>query len=754
MFEPKPNSLSVKYSPENGSVAEENPPVMIWLPENDYLGSYDLEISTDEKFAAKSTVYARTCRFNFHRPSALKQGEFFWRYKKTDSKEWSQVRSFQITEQSIETVVPDIDAMIEKAPTSHPRLLTGSQEGVAKLVDYSQNKADEWSNFIEKSIKPFVGMPPHAEPEPYPNEQRDVLLWRRYYTEAQEYLYVIRHLAVAGKVESNDAYIAQAKDWLLAMAGWDQQGASSRHYNDEVGFRVNLTLAWGFDWLYDVLTEEERDTVKEALIIRTNELFKHLSEKAKIHIFPYDSHAIRAISAALLPAALVLRDETEEAKYWLAYCVHYLYALYSPWSGVDGGWGEGPHYWTTAMSYLLDAAQMIKANLDVDLYQRPIIKNTGDFPLYTKSPGSRRGYFGDDSTLGYLPTIKTAVCMLHLAGAVQRPDYHWFYQEHAKRDQSTGKEFYNYGWWDVNFDRMIIDSYFDVPAAEYTLKETNVNWFKSIGWVGIQHKMDKPEEQVQFTIKSSPLGSVSHSSADQGSFVIYGFEEDLAIYSGYYVSYGSQMHTEWRKKTRSKNALLINGEGQYAGMDKILAKRSTGEILDVVEEEGLVKILTDNTPGYQLNNDQVTSVKRDVYFVNNQYFLIVDLVACETEQSIEIRQQSEQPFVCSTKSMVSDLEKAGIEYSVAYSSSPLKSVSGFEGFEGVDEKEYEGLDMNYVGEFAFEPAKTHRVVTLVNPYRKGKKKSLYTFVDDKGYNLNVYVTDEDDNSFKLEVPKV
>ena len=104
--------------------------------------------------------------------------------------------------------------------------------------------------------------------------------------------------------------------------------------------------------------------------------------------------------------------------------------------------------------------------------------------------------------------------------------------------------------------------------------------------------------------------------------------------------------------------------------------------------------------------------------------------------------------------MVSELEKAGIEYSVAYSSSAIKSISNAEAFDGVDPKEVEGLPMNYVGEFAFEPAKTHRVVTLVNPYRKGEKKSLYTFVDDQGYNLNVYVTDEDDNSFKLEVPKV
>jgi hypothetical protein len=100
------------------------------------------------------------------------------------------------------------------------------------------------------------------------------------------------------------------------------------------------------------------------------------------------------------------------------------------------------------------------------------------------------------------------------------------------------------------------------------------------------------------------------------------------------------------------------------------------------------------------------------------------------------------------------LPKAAVEYSIAYSSSELLEVSNAEGFEGVDKKDYDGLDMNYVGEFSFAPAKTHRIVTLVQPYRRGEKQSLYTFVDDQGFNLNVYVTDEYDHSFKLEVPKV
>jgi hypothetical protein len=753
MFEPKPNSLTVNYQPDDGSVAEENPPVMVWIPENDYLGCYHVEISVDETFAENSVCYTVESQFNFHRPSALSEGTYYWRYRKIGHEVWSNIRSFIINADSIATTVPDINGLIDNAPADHPRLMAGDARGLLHLKKYAASNPERWQLFKEKSVLPFVGMKAFDEPQPYPNDTRDVSLWRRYYKEAQEYLYVIRHLAVAGLVEDKPEYLTQARDWLLAIASWDLKGASSRHYNDEVGFRVILSLAWGYDWLWNELDTDDRALVKAALVARTKELYEHLSEKAKIHIFPYDSHAIRAISAALVPAAIALKNETDEAQEWLKYSVHYLYALYSPWSGTDGGWGEGPHYWTTAMSYLLDAAQMIKANLGIDLYERPIIKNTGDYPLFVKSPGSKRGYFGDDSTLGELPTLKTAVCMLHLAGATGRSDYHWFYNEHEKRDQSTGKEFYNYGWWDLNFDRMLIDASFDVPEAKFTLEETSVKWFKSIGSVGIQHKLDRPEEHLQFTIKSSPLGSVSHSSGDQGAFVIYGFEEDLAIHSGYYVSYGSKMHMDWRKQTRSKNALLIDGEGQYAGTNKIQAKKSNGQVLDVKESDGCIEILTDSTPAYQSLNDSVQSVKRNVYFVDSTYFLIVDVVECSSAVPIQIRQHSEQPFLCSTKSMASQQANAGIEYSIAYSSSPLATVSSTDGFDGIPKDEYEGLPMNYVGEFEFSPAKTHRVVTLIHPYRRGNKGSLYTFVDDQGFNLNVYVTDEHDRSYRLEVPK-
>ena len=43
-------------------------------------------------------------------------------------------------------------------------------------------------------------------------------------------------------------------------------GVTSRAYTDEWAYRVTNALAWGYDWLYDELSEEERVLVRAALL--------------------------------------------------------------------------------------------------------------------------------------------------------------------------------------------------------------------------------------------------------------------------------------------------------------------------------------------------------------------------------------------------------------------------------------------------------------------------------------------------------
>ena len=100
--------------------------------------------------------------------------------------------------------------------------------------------------------------------------------------------------------------LARAKEWLLSVAEWDPMGTTSRAYTDEWAYRVTNALAWGYDWLYDQMNEDERATVRAALLERTRDIAEHAIINAKIHLFPYDSHAVRSVSLTLVPACIAL----------------------------------------------------------------------------------------------------------------------------------------------------------------------------------------------------------------------------------------------------------------------------------------------------------------------------------------------------------------------------------------------------------------------------------------------------------------
>jgi Domain of unknown function (DUF4962) len=157
---------------------------------------------------------------------------------------------------------------------------------------------------------------------------------------------------------------------------------------------------------------------------------------------------VRALSAVLVPCCIALLDEAPEAASGLDFTTEYLLSIYSPWGGSDVGWAEGPHYWTTGMAYLLEGAGLLRNYFGVDLLGRAFFQRTGDFPLYTKAPGARRVFFGDDSTLGDLPSLKVGYNVRQFAAATGNPHYQWYLERVRADDPETEGLFYNYGLWD------------------------------------------------------------------------------------------------------------------------------------------------------------------------------------------------------------------------------------------------------------------------------------------------------------------
>ena len=760
--EPKAGRLNIQYAPAGGVDVIENPPRFMWLPVVEDEAHYVLRVSADENFPAANTRLFTDISLNFFTPEVtLDTGQYFWSYAVWDeatqaaTSNWSSTRAFSVPESATQVPLSTREQRYANLATAHPRLWLNPDS----IETFRQSLTDDpahcgWDVFFEKSVVPWLERPVMSEPAPYPNNTRVAPIWRQTYIDCQELIYAIRHLAIAGKVLEKPEYLAKAKDWLLSASQWNPDGTTSRAYTDEWAFRVCVALAWGYDWLHDQLDDDERRTVRTALMARTRQVADHVIKHANIHLFPYDSHAVRSVYAVLIPACMTMWDEEPEAKEWLDYSIEFLSTVYTPWGDQQGGWAEGPHYWMTAMAYLIEAANLMKTYMGIDLYQRPFFQHTADFPMYTKPPSIRRATFGDDSTLGDAICLKLGYNVRQFAGVTGNAAYQWYFEEIKRNDPGTEMAFYNYGWWDFNFDEMMYRHDFPQVAAVPPADIDKLRWFKGTGWTAIQHRMDDPTQHIHFVMKSSSFGSISHSHGDQNAFCMSAYGEDLAIQSGYYVAFGSDMHQKWRRQTRSKNAIMINGQGQYADRDKSIAMRSTGEITEAQEHDDHVYIHGDATPAYQHFNPAVTRVEREVYFVRNSYFVMIDSIDATEPVEVQWLLHSNGPFNLGKNSFRYNGEKAGFYGQFIWSEGGAAELTQEKGFSGVNPADYAGLSESSHLSANFPKSKRHRIVTLLVPYRLEEPKRIFHFLDDQGYDCDLYFTDADEQSFKVVVQKL
>ncbi|QJD83864.1 DUF4962 domain-containing protein [Cohnella herbarum] len=765
LFEPVSGLLTVPYEPNDRSELRENPPRFTWMPAKPEEDRYVLQVSSSAGFEADLTETIEPVPYNFHTPDRVYEpGTYYWRYAlleevgqgKVVRSDWSATRSFVVPERVAETPLPSRQSRYAEASSSHPRLWLQPErvEAFRRRIS-EEHTAFGWDVFLEKSVRPWLDKEPIAEPARYPDNKRVAALWRRMYMDCQETLYAIRHLSVAGVLLEDENIIEQAKMWLLRVVGWDVRGTTSRDYNDEAAFRIVQAVAWGYDWLHGYLSDEERSTVRANLLARTEQVAHHVIERSRIHRVPYDSHAVRSLSSVLAPACIAMLHEEPKAREWLDYTLEYFSCLYTPWGGADGGWAEGPMYWTTGLAYLIDAFNLIRHYVGIDLFERPFFASTGDFPLYTNSPDTIRASFGDQSSLGEPPSLKTAYNIRQFAGLTGNGLYQWYYEQVRQSDKDADSKFYNYGWWDFRFDDLLYrHDYPEVePVAPVPGEVEPVKWFRDVGWVAIHRRMDDPSEHIQLLAKSSSYGSLSHSHGDQNGFLLHAYGEPLAIDSGYYIAFGSTMHRNWRRQTISKNVLLIDGQGQYAGTDKVKCKEASGCVEEASSRPGLAYVRMDATPAYRENAPQLKRYVREIHWLDDSYAVIVDSVDLDRPGRVAWLMHALDKMRLKGQSFRVVGAKAEMEGRFVYCSSGDLELSQHDRFTDVEPSEVEGLASHWHLSAETGLATSHRIVTLLVPMKKDANQYVSYFIDDQDHGIHLYFTDANGSTRMVAVSK-
>lgn len=398
---------------------------------------------------------------------------------------------------------------------------------------------------------------------------------------------------------------AEAKRRLLHFTAFDPKGSTWTFHNDEAAMSILRRGCRAYDWTRPLYTDEERAKIEECLVIRAGDVYA-LLQKAKFHQNPYNSHLGRQIGF-LLEACIALEREHPEMALWRNYVLDVFRNVYPAWGGDDGGWNEGPHYWSWYMGFNLESllAYRLSGGEDIVL-TKPFFKNTPWYLIYQCPPGSPMSPFGDGQQAApWYPNI-----IRLLADSQDDPALNWF----ADRSSESG-ELWSFFLKErePQYDRPK-----DLPGTRY---------FPSVGLVCSHSDVTDAMEDVAFYFRASPYGSVSHGHNDQNCFAIAAWGEPLAIPTGFYDCYGSFHHDRWTRSTRAKCGITYDDV-----KSQIRGKEAASKILDYRDDGDVVSFAGDATAAY---GGKLTKAVREVVRLGRDVFVLRDTLAARSPHSFK-----------------------------------------------------------------------------------------------------------------------
>jgi hypothetical protein len=675
--------------PEDGQIAEINPPGFTWLPVEE-AGSYKLIFKNAETKTIKYEFVVNN-RNAFSPKQSFQAGNYEWiieAYSKSE-KLLARRRVYKLTipEGIPEFPFPNIEELLANISKEHPRLIFGKKDLKDIRATLTTTRKKGWEASKKMADESLNLSPPELPTYgPIENYNHRRIEYRKYYHYIRPFIDEgLQSLSLAWMMTGEEKYAVTAKRILLEVCKWDAKGITSSNNIgfDEPGLSLARCLHRTYDWLYEALNEEEREIVRKSCIDRARDTFQRVGVNRPYLQSPGSSHDARLIGY-LCEQALVLYGEApdEEVKKWLEYSLTAFMTVFPHWGGYDGGWAEGIGYAATYNNKATHWIESCVSTLNLNLWQKPIFQKIPNYFLYCARPNDEFWPYGDGAERG--PRSQSSrVKILHM-----------LMSHYAQRFEDSA-----YQWWADN--AYVDETEIEHPVLPIILpKETravipknipNAKVFRGVGLCALHSDISDIENDVFLLFKSSPYGSISHSHADQNAFYISVGGRALAIPSGYYGPvYGMPHHADWTRATKANNCILVNNQGQT-----IRDFTANGKIIDFKHEKKISYVAADATPAYK---GLLDSCIRHVIFVRPGLFLMLDDLEAPEESTYQwlLHALEEMDFNESTQSVQSARDIAWLNVRLFNSSGSPMSFSQTNKFdtpflEGVPEDRFEEL---------------------------------------------------------------
>jgi hypothetical protein len=437
---------------------------------------------------------------------------------------------------------PSSPRLLQSLRPSHPRLMaTASElERVQQMVQ-SEPLAHAWYAELRAKAEKMLDEPTVVYK----------LIGPRLLAQSRRCLERVYTLGLLYRLDGDKRFAERAKQELFAAAAFKDWNPS--HFLDVA--EMTHALGIGYDWLFDVLSVEERATMRTAIIEKglKPSFVDTLPNGARGYNWwlTVTHNWNQVCNGGLTVGALAIADEEPElAERVIRRALDSIklpMGSYAP----DGGWDEGPAYWHYATSYTVYFLAAMATALGSDLAERqallrmPGFAVTGDFRVHAIGPLGRAFNYADAND-----RAEAAPELFWLARQFNRPLWAWH-----ERQRSGTPHPIDLLWFDsrgdgAQADNMPLDAFF---------RGIDVAFFRS-AW---------EDPQALYVGFKGGNNKANHSHLDLGTFVLdaLGYRWAVDLGSDNYnlpAYFGKQRWTYYRLKTAGHNTLLINGVNQEA----------------------------------------------------------------------------------------------------------------------------------------------------------------------------------------------
>ncbi len=234
--------------------------------------------------------------------------------------------------------IPPATNILARLDPAHPRLLA-TPEGFVQLKKRmaSDSQLQTWHASLRTQAQEIMTAPPSRYE--IPDGLRLLATSRRVMSR-------VYTLGLLYRLDREQRYAERAWQELAAAASFPDW--NPRHFLDTA--EMTHAFAIGYDWLYDVWTPQQRSTLRRAIVEKglnpALKLYRTRSSWTRMH-----HNWNQVCNGGMVMGALAIADEAPDLAGEIVSAALKSLPLAMASFAPDGGWNEGPGYWSYTLMY-------------------------------------------------------------------------------------------------------------------------------------------------------------------------------------------------------------------------------------------------------------------------------------------------------------------------------------------------------------------------------------------------------------------